>query len=217
MKLYYIIDKWIVDKNGIIAPILEKDVFNINYDSLNLFNENIVKYFINDKHNIHDETKISEYDYRMCLLYSIETDNLKFNYSLSNNGYMYTLKQLNELNLVDYKDIYVYNFNFKNLDWKLEKKLYININNFKLLFITENNNIQKLVSVIIQGDSPERLVRLKAIENNFNQNMQYCAKELYSILYDFSYGNYYNMNADGNNYYNAMEYLRNKYNLDNKN
>jgi hypothetical protein len=98
MKLYYIVDKWRVDKNnGIIVPIVEKDTIYNEYDEYNsinlfdrLFDENILEYF-DEKKLLNDYHKLG---IRQFYVYSIETDNLDLDFSLVNYNYKYTLKLL---------------------------------------------------------------------------------------------------------------------------
>jgi len=218
MKLYYIIDKFIVDKNdGIIVPIVEKDTIHEEYNSINLFDklfdENILEVF-DEKTDYRRLRNI-----RIFYLYSIETDNLTLDFSLVN--YKYILKLLHEnIILIEYKENYLYSSDFQKLDWKLENVLCVNKNKFESKFIfnnendTENHDIKKIIKVIICGDSAERLLRLNNILNDFNNDMKKCAKELYEILYEFSFSDYYDINFEGTNYYSAMAFLREKYNTD---
>jgi hypothetical protein len=221
MKLYYIIDKLSVDKNdSIIVPIVEKDTIYEKYNSINLFDklfdENILEDF-DEKKSLNDYHKLG---IRLFYAYSIETDNLDLDFSLVNYNYKYTLKLLHEnIILIEYKENYLYSSDFQKLDWKLENILCVNKNKFESKFIFNNdndtkNNIKKLIEVIICGDSAERLLRLNNILNDFNNDMKKCSKELYEILYEFSFGNYYDINSNGTNYYNAMAFLREKYNTD---
>lgn len=218
MKLYFLNDKWKVDNNdNIIVPIFEKDK-DTNCNSINLFN-NIL--FDDDVLEEYDE-KVNEniISNRIFYLFSIEVDNLDSKLLLENNDYYYTLKLLNKnINIVDYKKNYFYASDFQKLNWKMEKIICLNKNNFTSKFIINNqndteNNIEELINIIIQGDSAERVVRLNNIIKDFNANMNKCAKELYEILYDFSCGDYYDINSEGVAYYNVMAFLRNKYNVD---
>jgi hypothetical protein len=108
----------------------------------------------------------------------------------------------------------LYSSDFQKLDWKLENVLCLNKNKFESKFIfnnendTENHDIKKIIKVIIWGDYAERLLRLNNIFNDFNIDMKKCAKELYEILYEFSFSDYSDISNNGTNYYNAMAFLR---------
>ena len=222
MKLYYIIDKWRVDKNnGIIVPILEKDNIYSSYNSINLydklFDENILEIYYQDK-------PLNDYrilDIRVFSIYSVETDILDSNFSLFNDRYKYILNLLNEnIIFINYKENYLYSQDFQILNWKFEQILCINKNKFKSNFLynnennNENNDIKKLLEIIIDIDSPDRLLRLNNILNDFNNNIKNCAKELYEIFNEFSCTDYFDINSEGYFYYNAINFLKDKYNVD---
>jgi hypothetical protein len=228
MKLYYIIEKCHTDKFGIMVPLFyTSDVKDTEFNetiSLNLFyqfdtfDENVLEEY-NEKKSLNDYFR---FDIRVFSMYSIETENLAKKFTLTKeNEYKYKLTMLNEnVNWVEHIENHSYASDFQNLDWKLEKVMCVNKNKFKSKFkFNETNDneihdIEKLIDIIVSGDSPERLLRLNNIVNDFNCDTQKCAKELYEILYDFTYGDYFDINAEGSYYYAAMAFLRKRFNTD---
>lgn len=132
------------------------------------------------------------------------------------NNYYHKIEILN--NPSEWKKInieYSYNKNFSELNWNLEGHFCINKEHFlsKFQFDTEKKDIERLIKIILLGDYPERILRLNNILDDFNKNLQNCAKELYDILYEFTYGDWYDFNSEGTCYYNAMKFLRDKFNV----
>lgn len=216
MKLYYLVEKINADKNNdIIVPILEKDRYDKDYNSIYLFdsyfNNNVIENYNNEKSlNQHFNLGL-----RVFNLYSIETENLHKNISLINDQIGLHKLHLDNPTFIDYKENYQYVLEFQNLDWIFEKILCLNKINFLSTFIftpdndTKNKDIEMLLDIIIKGDSVDRLLRLNKIVNDFNNKPEKCAKELYEILYDFSLGDYFDINSEIHSYYNAMEFLKN--------
>lgn len=231
MKLYYLIDKWSVDHNKTLAPIYysgDCDDFDCHSEiKLNVFTEE----------NLFDQNVTSEYeeciDYRkirntrVISMYSIETSELPQSISVDSKEFYYTLSVQNtkeswkkvfegKINCHNY-----YNLDYHILNWKFEKNVVLNTKKFFDQLCLPNdssNDIKKLTNIIVGGDHPDRLVRLNCINNKFSdENLNLTlnsAKELYDILYDFTFGDYYDINSDGTCYYRAMEFLRNNYNTD---
>lgn len=222
MKLYYIEDKHKVDNTKIFLPVYDSDdcldtEYN-KYIKLRVFTEN--QLFGSDVLEKYDEN-IPLRNYRkigrVFSIYSIDTTELPENFTVETYNFYHMLQVTNNENnwekCYEYKS---YNTDYKNLNWKLDKHICVNIKNFNAglnLPNDPNEYIKKLIDIICGGDHPDRLVRLNYLSKEWNDSTE-SAKELYDILFDFTYGDHYDINSEGYYYYRAMAYLRNTYNVD---
>jgi hypothetical protein len=222
MKLYYVIDKWKVDKTDIIIPFYYigdcSDTEYYEHIELNVFTED--QLFEKDLLEKYDE-KITtgKHKGRIFSIYSIDTENIPENFVVEKCIFYYKLSVKNlETDWIEHNEIYSYNSNYHSLKWQLEQHIHLNTDVFKksLEFIDNpERDIKLLINIICGGDDPDRLVRLNILQKSRNENKNFeSAKELYKILFDFTFGDYYDMNAEGYAYYRAMRYLRDVYNVD---
>lgn len=218
MKLYYLTkeknDNYIYIGNTEHQEHFQLYLFNelqlFGNDVMETYDENIpdVKYWIKDK--------------RIFSIYSLEIDNLPTNYKLTNSNFYHVLEDLNKkyVNDGDNEDIELYKQTLRSLNLKFEKKICIDRNkiilkfNFSLMDELIANKIKNLIKIILTGDSPINCLRLYNIANVFNVSPQFATKEIYDILYSFTLGDYYDLNAEGPMYYDAMKILREKYYTD---
>lgn len=154
---------------------------------------------------------------RVFSIYSIDTENLPENFSVEKYSFYYKLSVKNlETDWFNHDDTYSYNINYHKLNWQLVEHICVDTLAFKnSLNLIDNleGDIKLLINIICGGDAPDRLMRLNILQKAWSNDTE-SAKELYEILFDFTYGDYYDMNAEGYYYYRAMAFLRDTYNVD---
>ena len=188
------------EENGLdsIATAHHKD------DVMETFDENI------------PEPKYWKQNKRVFSIHSLEIDNLPTNYKLSNLNFHYALYDT-ENNCCDEEDFELYKQTLQSLDLKFEKKICIDkskiLSKFNLL---PDDDLNKLFKMILTGDSPINCLRLYNVANIFNTSPHLVAKEIYDILFSFTYGYYFDFNADSEIYYRTMKFLRDNYHTDPK-
>jgi hypothetical protein len=225
MRLYYLVDKWRVDKTGIIIqsvyrgdcedleymPNVELRVFTEDQ----LFEENLLEKYDKLK-QLHEYLK--NYG-RVFSIYSIETEGLPENFMIEQKRFYHILSTPNtKNNWVNIDDYNSYNSDFQNLNWKLERHVRVDTKKLKESFTNFPNDphgdLKKLIDIICGGDHPDRLVRLNYLQKSWiSESDTESARELCDILFDFTFGDYYDINAEGYAYYREMRYLRDRYNV----
>lgn len=109
-------------------------------------------------------------------------------------------------------DFISYDDEKKTLQFTFQKKINTNI---KLIRENLSSVIDNEMIVTFTGymcGSPSTVFRMeniyyKILNNGLNNN----AKELYDIIHDYTYSDWYDINCEGYLYYNIMAYLRNNF------
>lgn len=189
MKLYYLTNFFTKQKTGKITPLIYSADYSPDDEkiTLKLFKESELF-----NCNIEELIDLNSNKIRLFSIYSIETDNITLEISETK-----LLLENNKINWEHTQGCNSYVSNFEDLPWKFEKVISIDKNKlFSLFNFNENNDtqqkdIERLLKIIISGDSASQVLRLYNIINDFNNNTQKCANELYSILYDFTNGDFF--------------------------
>lgn len=222
MILYYLVDKEISDNNKIFLPLYD------SYDCLDTELNKHIKLRLFTENQLFGSNVLEKYDENLPLkkhrkigrvfsIYSIDTAKVPEIFTIVTHKFYHMLQVSNNENSWEkcYDDKY-YNIDYKNLDWKFEKNICVNIKKFNAelnLPNDPNGYIKIITNIICEGDHPDRLVRLNSLPKESIVDFE-SAKELYDILFDFTYGEWYDMNSEGYYYYKAMEFLRDTYNVD---
>lgn len=223
MKLYYVVDKWKVDNTNVIVPFYYvgdcNDTEFYEYIKLDVFTEDQLF----EKHVLENYDKnisIREHRHlgRIFSIYSIDTDDLPENFSIETCKFYHKLSIKNtETSWTNYNTTYSYNSNYYKLNWQLVEHICVNTTKLKASLTNfpddPYGDLNKLINIICGGDNPDRLVRLNTLQKMWNNDTE-SARELYDILCDFTFGDYYDINAEGYAYYREMRYLRDIYNVD---
>lgn len=223
MKLYYLEDKWRVNTTNIFLPLYDSiDCLDTEYIpnvTLRVFTENQL-FGTELLENYDDSKQIHDYRYigRVISIHYIETNDLPENFNIEQKQFCCMVLTPNSAD--SWEKINEYqssNLKFKNLNWKLHSHIVLNTKKLKASLTNFPNDphgdLNKLIDIICSGDHPDRLIRLNNLQKMWNNNTE-SARELYDILCDFTFGDYYDINAEGYAYYREMRYLRDMYNVD---
>lgn len=222
MKLFYVVDKWRADNTVSFLPDYDSyDCLDLEYTkfiNLRLFTEyQLFGFNISEKYDENISLQDNKKKGRVLSIYSIDTSELPNIFILVEHKFYYMLQvQNNENSWEKYNEDNSYNINYKNLNWKLNGHICVNLENLNLgLNLPDNSegDIKNLFKIILHGDHPDRLIRLNYLSKIWDNDIE-SAKELYEILYDFTCGDYYDFCADSSYYYRAMKFLRDTYDVD---